>query len=132
MKKLKELMQMKKEDLIDIIYNDQINTFADQENIYSIKGTGKSIPYIGWFWRNIDVIDKIIRIGNCGEFIGIMQNNKWGYPERRMTEEEVNKFIDFIEQLIENWQRGGCVADIHKREAHILCDLNIWMQTLKV
>jgi len=41
---------------------------------------GKPIPYIGWVWRDVDFSD-LIALGDCGMFIGFMENNKWGYPE---------------------------------------------------
>lgn len=52
---------------------------------------GKAIPYIGWFWRNVnfDRVDQHSRYGfgviptgddgNDRPLIGFMQNNKWDY-----------------------------------------------------
>lgn len=41
---------------------------------------GKCIPYVGWFWRDVDFDSTGCWIGIIpGEFQGFMENNKWGY-----------------------------------------------------
>ena len=57
----------------------------------------KSLPYIGWFWRDVD-FDAPIRLGilpagsEFGEsyngWTGFMENNKWGYDEFLCTKEQ--------------------------------------------
>jgi len=48
---------------------------------------GKAIPYIGWYWRHVD-FTQTISLGDCGDFVGFMENNKWGYPEFTLTPEQ--------------------------------------------
>lgn len=48
---------------------------------------GKAIPYIGWYWRCVD-FDQPISFGDCGDFVGFMENNKWDYPEFTLTPEQ--------------------------------------------
>lgn len=63
---------------------------------YEVGKTGKAFPYIGWFWREVDFDYKTFSLGvihgadtlNGGPFVGFMQNNKWGYGEFGLTEEE--------------------------------------------
>lgn len=68
--------------------------------IRGLEGTGKIVPCIGWFWRDVDfddtiVLGKIEKIKYPGlemnpiqammeaseppGFVGFMENNKWGY-----------------------------------------------------
>lgn len=71
--------------ILDGEYNDFIRQRADNDG----EDHGKRIPYIGWFWRHIEFSQPTsIPIGDCGEFIGFMANNKWDYPERCLTEDE--------------------------------------------
>lgn len=63
-------------------------------DVPGLAGTGKSVPYIGWFWRTVD-FDRPIRLGrgegggpDVPRWAGFMENNKWDYPERRLTAEQ--------------------------------------------
>ena len=50
--------------------------------------SGKRLPYIGWFWRDVDWSrdDCVLGIiprgadGNDKPLVGFMESNKWGYP----------------------------------------------------
>lgn len=57
---------------------------------------GKRVPYIGWYWRDIDFENERYYIGDCGEFIGFMENNKWGYPERMLTPDEARQVSQIV------------------------------------
>lgn len=76
--------------------NEQLNeTICGIENTgeYSVKGLsehGKAFPYIGWYWREVD-FDKPFVLGDCGSFIGFMENNKWGYPQWLVTLEQATE-----------------------------------------
>jgi hypothetical protein len=121
---MKELQNKTKEELINILYNTRIASIADfspDENKELDKhGYGKRIPYIGWFWRSADFINKRISIGDCGDYVGVMENNKWGYAEREMTEDEVDKFIDYLERAL-----------LHTKSEAIFNELWDWFQTLR-
>lgn len=73
----------------DETLNEMIDEMLAEDERFVIKGlesTGKCIPYIGWYWRCVDFAR--VRLGDCGSFIGFMENNKWEYPEWSVTEEQ--------------------------------------------
>ena len=123
---LKELHERSKDRLINEIYNEYISSRADDEK----RSHGKAIPYIGWFWRSCDFVGKDISIGDCGDFIGIMENNKWGYPKRYMTDDEVDKFTELIDRILA--VSHGFGTDIKFYRNKRCDDLWEWMQTLKI
>jgi len=123
---LKDLKVRTRDSLIDEIYNHYVSNMANDDN----KHHGKAIPYIGWFWRRCGFVEKQISIGDCGDFIGIMESNKWSYPERYMTEDEVNKFIELLERVMA--VNHGSGDDITFYKSKRLDDLWDWMQTLKI
>lgn len=67
--------------------------------VRGLEGTGKIIPYIGWYWRDVDFDAKSHQFGIIGDlpltsqileleevkFTGFMENNKWGYDLTRET-----------------------------------------------
>lgn len=107
------------EDLIDELVNNTLNSFivdndkfeADEHDPY---GHGKRVPYIGWFWRNVDFANEYYTIGDCGDFIGFMENNKWGYTQRRLTPEESKKVTKVVMAAYTASREGGILADIIK------------------
>jgi len=65
--------------------------------------TGKAVPYIGWFWRDVDFDAETYSFGICrstgtaingmiledpSTFVGFMENNKWDYAYTRDTTPE--------------------------------------------
>ncbi len=79
----------------------------DGDDRFTVKGledSGKVIPYIGWFWRNVD-FTRAISLGyttegeeewDAPDFVGFMENNKWGYPEVTCTLEQTEN----VERLL--------------------------------
>jgi hypothetical protein len=103
-------------------FNSAVGAIANfDEGVTDPRGYGKRVPYIGWYWRPPDFVGRAISIGDCGDFIGVMENNKWGYPERFMTREEADKFIGYLER-----------ATSGPDNAAILDACWDWMQTLEV
>lgn len=50
-----------------------------------LEGTDKAVAYIGWAWRDVD-FDEPLSLGVIpGEWIGFMENNKWGYDYVHLT-----------------------------------------------
>jgi hypothetical protein len=118
---LGNLLKRTKESLVNEIYNGIISEELAEDGI----------PYMGWFWRNCDFIKKDVSIGrDHADNVGIMENNKWDYLERRMTEVEVDNFIRLIDRVLA--VDHGFSDDItfyrHKR----LKELQEWVQDLKV
>lgn len=129
---LAQLQAKTKEELINDIYNDRVGSLADFEKGDSADDTttGKRIPYIGWFWRYTDFAGKRISIGNTGKYIGVMENNKWGYPEREMSEEEATTFIGYLDEAFAVRAPGG---EASQRNAEkIFAEMRTWFQSLKV
>jgi hypothetical protein len=119
---LKELLERPKESLANELYNALLVT----EEI-----TEEGIPYMGLFWRDCDFVNKEIHIGIDTEGkIGIMENNKWGYPEREMTEIEVDKFIELINRLLA--VDHGFRDDITFYRNRRLDELRKWVQGLNI
>lgn len=101
MKKLNELKNIKKDELVNMVYNAYVRDWADSndgDNDNNDCLNDKRIPYIGSFWRDTDFVNKRISIGSAQGYIGVMENNKWGYPERYMTTEEAEKYLDALEK----------------------------------
>lgn len=107
-------------ELANYMYNRQVEELADKDNAHY----GKRIPYLGWFWRDCDFINDNITIGKCPEFTGIMQVNKWGYPQRSITDEELRMLIHLLDTAMLS------ESDIEKDNN--LNNVWDWFQALKI
>lgn len=124
------LASMPREWLEAAILDDQYNSFISNR---ADDGDDKRVPYIGWFWRHIAFSDPTrIPIGDCGEFIGFMANNKWDYPQRDLTADEAAHVIAIIDEAMRMNQQGGNLAEIEANTNSRLRELWAYMQTLKV
>jgi hypothetical protein len=100
--------------------NKIINKLAgDQElevisTIYESCIGDKIIPYIGWFWRDVDFDSDYCYLGiipifdgeDCAETdaelkVGFMENNKWGYDMFKVEGEQWQSLKDLIINAIE-------------------------------
>lgn len=110
--------------ILDSCYNNFIINI-EEDNTTDVK----IIPYIGLYWCHVTFSDfTIIRIGDCGEFIGFMENNKWDHPERYLTEDEGYNIIAFLDNAMR-------IQDGASSEATLdIVPQNLWdyMQTLKI
>jgi hypothetical protein len=111
--KVAALADCSKEELISVMLDHHYNSFcrdhADSEDEDGHR-LGKRIPYIGWFWRDV-LFDSFVPIGeapspdNSGRpFIGFMANNKWGYPERYLTEVERLQVLAYLDKAIASYR----------------------------
>lgn len=112
-----KIKAIKKENLVKLVVNNRVNEFVSNSADYSDDdldphGHGKRVPYIGWYWRPTDFVGRSIPIGDCGEFIGIMENNKWDYPERMLTEAEANQVIEIVWEAKRLSEKGGNLKEI--------------------
>lgn len=64
-------------------------------------GTGKVVPYMGWWWRDIDFDAPTVPLGRTNEnvssseqLVAFMANNKWYYPERYVPTELVRPAVE--------------------------------------
>lgn len=124
---VEKMVAMTDEDQFNEAYNERVANVADFErgDPYDDTTTGKRIPYIGWFWRDTDFARKRIYIGHTGDYIGVMENNKWDYPERQMTEAEATTFMHLFNTAFAE-QASGAQENAEK----IYAELRAWFQTL--
>lgn len=134
-----EYMTWDTERLANYIINRELNDFVARYADYDEDEHGspredKRIPYIGWFWRDVDFAGRepYIPIGNCGEFIGFMENNKWDYPQRRLSADETKQVVDIVCEAHRLSREGGSLADIRKNTVAKLEELWPLMQTFKI
>lgn len=111
--------------ILDSEYNDFLRARADyKDGEKDERGHGKRLPYIGWFWRHLNFSDGKLPIGDCGEFIGFMPNNKWDYRERDTTPDEFAKIVSIIDEAMRLSEQGG---DLHKIIAETYAKLDeLW------
>jgi hypothetical protein len=122
---LENLLTRTKESLANEIYNNIIDEGVNGDN------REEGIPYMGWFWRYFDFIAKDVTIGEDGDNnIGVMANNKWDYPQRQMTEVEVDKFMEMIDRVIV--ANHGFSDDISFYKNRRRLELRKWVQELKI
>lgn len=120
--------------ILDQEYNSFLGKYADyDEDEYDPRGHGKRLPYIGWYWRSVQFsVPTLIPIGHCGDFIGFMENNKWDYPSRYLTEEEAMKLIQIIDEAKAIWEGGGNLAEMIAGRNAKLDEIWEFMQSLKI
>lgn len=83
-----------------------LNAWADEaESVESVEADGelftrhgKVVPYIGWFWRPVDFTRRI-GLGQCPAFIGFMENNKWGYSEWMLTDDQCREIVRRLREM---------------------------------
>lgn len=120
------LLSLSKEELVNDLYNAQVDVWSDaSSDDPDDPDHGKRIPYIGWWWRYTDFVNKRVPIGRSDTgYIGVMENNKWYYPERLMSPEEVDAFISYLDRAF---------SETDPQETyHIFAELREWMQSLEV
>lgn len=64
---------------------------------------GKAIPFIGWFWRNVDFDRTPYSFGVIPDnppLVGFMQNNKWGYGYAHASAKQCLEIRGLIEQAL--------------------------------
>jgi hypothetical protein len=132
-----QLSKLDSKDLAQLIVNNRVNDFVTKYADFSEgdndpRGHGKRIPYIGWYWRSVDFVTPQITIGDCGSFIGIMENNKWGYSERILTAVEAEKVTNIIWEAKELSEQGGQVSEIAKNTENKISELWDLLQTFKI
>lgn len=126
------LRKAKKEELVALAINTRMNDFCVRHSDDKTVPFGKRIPYIGWFWRTVDFYHKKISIGKALSLVGFIENNKWDYPERYLTDKEANKVIAMLWSAMEISQRGGNLGETTNAVNVELEKLWNYMQRLKI
>jgi len=134
---IKELSSLHKEELVAISFNEVINKFisnyADfKQDESDKKWHWKRIPYIWWYWRPTDFYNKNISIWDCGSFIWIMENNKWDYPERYLTETECEPVLEIIWKAKLESEKWWSLGDIERNTLSELDKLWDLFQTFNI
>ena len=111
--------------ILDGEYNDFLRAHADyKEKDVDKHGHGKRLPYIGWFWRHLCFSEGKLPLGDCGDFVGFMPNNKWDYRERDTTPDEFAEIMAIIDEAMRLNQQGGDLSKIIA-ETHVKLD-ELW------
>ena len=119
--------------ILDEKYNEFLCSKADyKDHEKDAHGHGKRVPYIGWFWRRVTFSAGTISLGDCGEFVGFMENNKWGYRERSTTAEEFVRIMTIIDEAMKLDEQGGSLDKIIESTNAKLEELWGYMQTLTI
>jgi len=88
--------------------NDKIAALdgAEYDVNRTLYGTGKCIPYFGWYWRDVD-FSSTLYLGyteNAGwdipDYVGFMENNKWGYPLFRVSDTDRDTLRELLVEAV--------------------------------
>ncbi len=83
---------------------------TERFNVKGLEGSGKCIPYIGWFWREVDFTSPISlgilppqdsQFAKTDGWVGFMENNKWGYDEFTCTLPQSQRLEELLIEAIE-------------------------------
>jgi hypothetical protein len=145
MSTIADYRKRKKDDLINELFNRDVREMADiigdqdlNDGLHVLaRATDKRIPYIGWYWRDTGFVTKQITIARAdgGEYdmVGVCESNKWGYPQRWMTEEEVETFIAYLERAMAARDPDDLsMAGRIRAENKVLAEMTDWMQSLVI
>lgn len=89
--------------------NDFMSDNADDDDGIVVPGllfgSGKVVPYMGWWWRDIDFDAPTVPLGRTDEnphgpsqLVGFMANNKWYYPQKNVPTELIRPAVEaFVE-----------------------------------
>lgn len=102
---VENIRELTKAQLEAAVINEFYNDWCRNNSDPGSGGPSKTIPYMGWFWRDMDFAGKDFTVadnqtGDYAEdnhFIAFCENNKWGFDQRQMTPDEAVTFINFID-----------------------------------
>lgn len=100
------------EDVAVSVVNMRLNQLISDRDGGLFESRGP-VDYQGWFWRSIDFFDPDnAAIADGDGRVAFCQNNKWDYPERNLTEEELSTFRDHVWKAYQASRKGGSLEDI--------------------
>jgi hypothetical protein len=79
----------------------------------------KVVAYYGWYWRDVDFSRPISFAYADGAWVGFCENNKWGYEQFHLSQEETDAV------------RAACVALVEAPSRELATKLFDLMQSLK-
>lgn len=102
-------------------YNEVVGKYADYaEADNDPHGHGKRVPYLGWFWRTVDFAD-LAGSSLCVEpdLKGFMENNKWEYRERGLSDAEASAILDIVDDAVRMEDAGDAPEKVAARLADL-------------
>ncbi len=122
------LLEESREELARALFNERYNAFcrrwADTED------GEKRIPYMGWFWRDVDFWSRRIPLGFGQSLVAFMEKNKWDHYSRLATVEEVEAIMAALDEAMACSLQGGVVTEAIEATNRALKRLWDWMQEL--
>lgn len=132
------------EQLVSLVINSHLNRWVSDhaddrgegqglEVLLTHNESGKNVPYIGWVWRSVEFVGGRIPVADCGDFIGFCENNKWGYDQRDLTDDEQADVVALVWKAKRaSEDRGGNSDEIAAAVAAVLDELWEYMQALRI
>jgi hypothetical protein len=65
----------------------------------------KPIPYLGWFWRNVDPDEEKIPVALADDTWWLCVRNKWDYPEKELTKEESIEALKILLEILNQYEK---------------------------
>jgi hypothetical protein len=130
---MKSLSGHSSEQLAELIVNETLNNFIGNLTPSSFSDDrGKApIPYQGWYWRAVNFFaPRGITIAMGDGQIAVCQSNKWGYPERYLTDDEQAEFLRLVWDAYREGRAGGVVSEIHEARDMALAKAGYFIASL--
>ena len=105
---VRSLQEVSAEDLAETMVNHVLNEFiaAHSTTSFAEGREDTPVPYQGWYWRHVDLFGRITIADGDGQ-VAICESNKWGYPERSLTDAERDHFLALVWEAYIASQQGG-------------------------
>ncbi len=85
--------------------NERIHEICDNPEEYGYECFGgKTIAYLGWYWRDVDFNSKVTsaNFGVSPAGIGFMESNNWGYDYAVPTQEDWDEIRDLVVKVVKD------------------------------
>jgi len=85
--------------------NKKIEEICNDTTYYQIFG-GKCLPYIGWYWREVDFDQETYTFGvlpGKKPRLAFMENNKWGYDSVHCPSQDWQEIKKLLEDVVQNF-----------------------------
>ena len=69
-------------------------------DVSPLLGTGKNVPYLGWFWRHVNFHADYISLADNGEWVGFCESNKWDYPEWNVRGGDRKRLLEHVVAVV--------------------------------
>ncbi len=96
------------QSLAETMVNHVLNEFiaAHSTTSFAEGREDTPVPYQGWYWRRVDFFGRITIADGDGQ-VAICESNKWGYPERSLTDAEREHFLALVWEAYIASRQGG-------------------------